>query len=204
MCLFLSGVCLLLNACASGAVAPGGEASLLSNDELLSQQTLTVTEEIDPAATTTSRADLEIGPQQGKLAPDFSFTDADNQVVSLSDFRGKVIMLNFWATWCGPCKYEMPLIEKMAHDEMRTEQGVVLLTVNSGEAAATVANFMKGQGFTFPVLLDINRNILRDYNVRGIPTTFFIGRDGVINEIKIGAFMDETQLDDVLERILQG
>lgn len=203
MCLALLGTCLLLNACSSNSDMSGGEVTLVANDGLNTQPALRIPEGSDRTGTVVSPANPAIGPQEGKLAPDFSFTDANHQEVKLSDFRGQVVMLNFWATWCGPCKYEMPLIEQMAHDEIRAEQGVVLLTVNSGEAADTVVNFMHAKGFTFPVLLDGNGNILHAYNVRGIPTTFFIGRDGIIDEIKIGAFMDEGELDEVLNRILQ-
>lgn len=102
---------------------------------------------------------VEVGPQVGKLAPDFKFTDAEGKSVSLSDLRGKSIMLNFWATWCGPCKIEMPLIQELAHDKEKADKGLVLLTVNGGESAETVRGFMKKYGFSFPVLLDIQKGI---------------------------------------------
>ena len=69
----------------------------------------------------------------GKLAPDFKYRDAEGKAVSLSDLRGKTVMLNFWATWCAPCQYEMPLLQALADDENKAAQGLVLLTVNDGE-----------------------------------------------------------------------
>jgi peroxiredoxin len=146
---------------------------------------------------------IEVGPQVGKLTPDFKFTDAEGKSVSLSDLRGKSIMLNFWATWCGPCKIEMPLIQELAHDKEKADKGLVLLTVNGGESAETVRGFMKKYGFSFPVLLDIQKDIIRAYNVRAIPTTFFIGQDGIIREIKLGAFLSESELEQRLNTVME-
>ena len=148
-------------------------------------------------------AAVEIGPQVGKLAPDFTFTESGGKSTSLSDLRGNWVMLNFWATWCGPCKYEMPLIHNLAQDQDRVEEGLVLLTVNSGESADRVRQFLIENEFSFPVLLDIHNAISQAYNVHGIPTTFFIGQDGIINEIKIGAFMNAGELEEVLDRFIK-
>ncbi|MFC2013832.1 peroxiredoxin family protein [Chloroflexota bacterium] len=154
----------------------------------------------DPSQET---AGTEVGPQVGKFAPDFTFKDPDGKSVSLSGLRGRPVMLNFWKTWCGPCKYEMPLIQDLAYDKERAEAGLILLTVNSGESADTVLKFMKKNGFSFPVLLDIKKVIMWSYNVRNIPTTFFIGRDGIISLVKVGPFMNETQLEQSLNMIIK-
>lgn len=146
---------------------------------------------------------IEVGPQVGKLAPDFTFIDSEGKSVSLSDLRGSSIILNFWATWCGPCKYEMPLIQDLAHDKERAEKGLIILTINIGESADTILKFMKARSFSFPVLLDIQKSITRAYNVRAIPTTFFIGQDGIISEIKVGAFMNESELEQSLNRFIK-
>jgi len=146
---------------------------------------------------------IEVGPQTGKLAPDFNFIDAEGKSVSLSDLRGKSVMLNFWATWCGPCKYEMPTIQQLSQDKKRSEEGLVLLTINIGESADKVQRFMIENGLSFPVLLDIQKSITRAYNVRAIPTTFFIGQDGIISEIKLGAFMNESELEQSLNRFIK-
>jgi peroxiredoxin len=146
---------------------------------------------------------IEIGPQVGKLAPDFNFTDAEGKSTSLSGLRGRSIVLNFWATWCGPCKYEMPLLQDLADDQEKAEKGLILLTVDSGESADTVRRFIKASGFSFPVLLDSQSIIYRAYKVRAIPTTFFIGQDGIISYIRVGAFMNKSQLEEILNKILK-
>jgi peroxiredoxin len=146
---------------------------------------------------------IGIGPQVGKLAPDFEFTDAEGNSTSLRDLRGKSIILNFWATWCGPCRYEMPLLQDLAYDQEKADNGLILLTVNSGESADTVQRFMKERGFSFPVLLDVEKGISRSYNVRFIPTTFFIGQDGIISNIRVGAFMNGDQLEKILNTFIK-
>ena len=146
---------------------------------------------------------IGIGPQVGKLAPDFKFIDAEGKSTSLRDLRGKSIILNFWETWCGPCKYEMPLLQDLAYDQEKAENGLILLTVNSGESADTVQRFMKERGFSFPVLLDIQKSVARYYNVRYIPTTFFIGKDGIISYIRVGAFMNKDQLEQILNTFIK-
>jgi peroxiredoxin len=146
---------------------------------------------------------IGVGPQVGKLAPDFEFTDAEGNSTSLSNLRDKYIILNFWQTWCQPCKYEMPLLQDLAYDQEKADNGLILLTVNSGESADTVQRFMKERGFSFPVLLDVQKGISRSYNVRFIPTTFFIGRDGIISNIRVGAFMNEDQLEKILNTFIK-
>lgn len=147
--------------------------------------------------------ELEVGPQVGKLAPDFKFMNPGGKNISLSDLRGSSVMLNFWATWCGPCKIEMPLIQELAYDEEKADKGLVLLTVNGGESADKVARFMNEHGFSFPVLLDTQMGVARAYNVRAIPTTFFIDRDGIIKDIKVGAFSSTAEIERKLGKIIE-
>jgi len=146
---------------------------------------------------------IGVGPQVGKSAPDFKLTDAEGNSTSLSNLRGKSIILNFWETWCGPCKYEMPLLQDLAFDKEKAEHGLIVLTVNMGESAETVQRFMKERGFSFPVLLDIQKSVARYYNVRYIPTTFFIGKDGIISYIRVGAFMNKDQLEQILNTFIK-
>jgi peroxiredoxin len=147
--------------------------------------------------------ETEVGPQVGNLAPDFKFMNPGGKNISLSDLRGNSVMLNFWATWCGPCKVEMPLIQELSHDEEKAAEGLVLLTVNSGESADKVASFMNEHGFSFPVLLDTQGGITQAYNVRAIPTTFFIDRDGIIKDMKIGAFSSGAEIEQKLGKITE-
>ena len=140
------------------------------------------------------------GPEIGKLAPDFELSSLDGKVVSLSDFRGKPVFLNFWATWCGPCRFEMPFIQKMY--EGLSNEGLVVLAVNVQENPTRVKEFVESFGLTFPVLLDTNSEVRLAYNIRGIPTTFFIDKNGIIQDIKIGAFASEVEIASRLNKIM--
>ncbi len=112
-----------------------------------------------------------------KRAPDFSLTDLHGGKIGLKQFRGKIILLNFWATWCGPCKEEMPFLETL-HRQFK-EKDFVLLTVSVDyEGARPVQEFINKQGYTFPVLLDPKSEVLDLYEVKGIPTTFLIDKKG--------------------------
>ena len=134
-------------------------------------------------------------PQIGGLAPDFQLLNLDGQVVALSGLRGRPVMLNFWATWCGPCQAEMPFIQEVFEEEEWSDEGLVILTVNVGEDLDRVTRFMESHSFSFPVLLDIKQSVARDYNIRGIPTTFFIDEDGIIQDMKIGAFSGKAEIE---------
>jgi peroxiredoxin len=140
-------------------------------------------------------------PRVGKPVPDFKLLSLDGKMTSLKDYRGKPVMLNFWATWCGPCRYEMPFFQQIW--EAKSGEGLVILAVNIGENVTTVKEFMDEAGFAFPVLLDSNQDVSLKYNIRSIPSTFFIDASGVIQDIKIGAFLDETQVEDRLFKITE-
>jgi peroxiredoxin len=119
-------------------------------------------------------------------APDFTTRDLAGNTVRLSDYRGQPVVLNAWATWCGPCRLEMPDLEKFYQEYH--EQGVVVLAVNMGESKDTVATFIKDNKYTFPVLLDeTTAAVGRPYRISGIPATFFIDRQGKIASIQVGA-----------------
>ena len=143
---------------------------------------------------------MEYGPEVGKLAPDFTLKKLDGQEVSLSDFRGEPVLLNFWASWCGPCRLEMPFLQEI-YEEWSGE-GLVLLAVNLQERQGTVEEFIEGAGYTFPVLLAPSNKVPLSYNIRGIPATFFIDADGVIRDIKIGAFSGVGEIESKLAKIM--
>jgi peroxiredoxin len=138
-------------------------------------------------------------PEIGKAAPSFQLTDIDGQSISLSDFQGESVLLNFWATWCGPCRAEMPYIQEV-YDE-RLEPGLVILAVNIGESLTEVEEFMHDYNLSFPVLLDFKGNVAERYNIRAIPTTYFIDGDGIIRDMQIGAFRSVDEIEDILSRI---
>lgn len=139
-------------------------------------------------------------PQIGKRAPSFQISNADGQSISLSDFRGgKPVLLNFWTTWCVGCELEMRYIQEV-YDEW-SERGLVVLTINIGEGPGKVEEFMRGHSLSFPVVLDMAGNVARQYNIRGLPTTYFIDSSGVIQDIKIAAFLSVAEIEDRLSKI---
>jgi len=141
-----------------------------------------------------------LGARVGEPAPDFQLSDLDGQSVSLSDFRGKPVLINFWATWCPSCVSEMPYIQEIY--EEWSDKGLVVLAINIGESSSKVEEFMQSHNLSFTVLLDIKQNVAQKYNFQYIPTTFFIDKDGIIQEKVIGPFQNKTQIENRLSKIL--
>lgn len=127
--------------------------------------------------------------QPGKPAPAFTAEGLTGEEVSLSDFKGSVVALNFWATWCAPCVLEMPALQEAAntHDE----GNVIVLGVNAGESAGTIQVFVEANSITFPILLDEGGSLVELYGVRGFPTTVWIDRDGIVQAEHLGVLTDE-------------
>ena len=124
-------------------------------------------------------------PSKSLLAPDFTLTDLENRKVSLKDFQGKVVFLNFWATWCPPCRYEMPSMERL-YKEFK-DKGLVILAINLKEGREKVKSFMVSERLTFPALLDSSGEVAQRYGVRGVPTTFLVNGKGEIVGKALGA-----------------
>ncbi len=141
-------------------------------------------------------------PQVGKLAPDFQLAGLDGQAVSLSDFRGRPVFLNFWATWCGPCRHEMPFIQEIFEEKEWSDKGLVILAIDIGESSTQVREFIESNSLFFPVLLDTDKEVASEYNIRGIPTSFFIDKDGIIQVMKIGAFPSKAAIEKDLDKII--
>jgi cytochrome c biogenesis protein CcmG/thiol:disulfide interchange protein DsbE len=139
-------------------------------------------------------------PEIGKPAPDFQLNTLDGQTVTLSELRGIPVLVNFWTTWCDPCRSEMPYLQQV-YEEWQ-EKGLVLLAINIGESPSQVAMFMQSQGLSLPVLLDSEENIAVMYNVRAIPTTFFIDEDGIIQHITTGAFRSKEAIESILSQLM--
>lgn len=144
----------------------------------------------------------EEGYNVGNLAPGFGLQTPGGQTISLNDFRGRPVLLNFWATWCPPCRAEMPLLQRIADNKALSEKGLVVVGVDLGETPATVDAFMKSNGYSFTVVLDRDQIVGEHYNVGGIPTTFFIDKDGIIREVRVGAFASEAQILAGLRKIM--
>lgn len=138
-------------------------------------------------------------PEVGHPAPDFELPDLDGTPVRLSSLRGRPVVVNFWATWCVPCRAEMPAIQS-AYERHRA-QGLEVLAVNLLEDEQAIRPFLHELDLTLPVLLDRDGAVARDYRVTGLPSTFFIDRDGVIRDIQVGALLEST-LQAKLEKIL--
>ncbi len=138
-------------------------------------------------------------PVVGQPAPDFEMVYPDGQRMRLSDLRGQPVLINFWATWCGPCRVEMPELVKAY--EAHRQHGLVILAVNMQESSQQVQPFADEFGIGFLVILDLDGEISRQYQIRNLPSSLFISRDGLIAVRWMGVLSPE-QLRKYLERIL--
>jgi peroxiredoxin len=141
-----------------------------------------------------------VGNVQGVQAPDFTLISLDGTKVKLSDYRGKAVLLNFWATWCSPCKVEMPWFEDLQKQYAR--DGLVVLGVAMDDSGpAKIAQFASEVGVNYPVLLGTDK-ISDDYgNVQYLPTTFYIGRDGLIVD-KLTGLLDRKDIEEAVKKTL--
>lgn len=147
-----------------------------------------------------TQACLSIGSQVGNRAPDFTLVDLDGNIVCLSDFRGEVVFLNFWAIGCPPCRAEMPEMEAL-YQEYKDE-GVVIIGVNIGEPESIVSYFVTENDFSWIFVIDDNGGVSMEYEVLAIPSSFFIDRDGIIRAINIG-YMDRAVMEAKLAEAMQ-
>jgi len=126
----------------------------------------------------------------GDAAPEFTIRTLDGENVSLSDYRGKAVFLNFWASWCPPCRAEMPSIESLKHQMAGCDFVILAVSVDSGnqeKIIKKVQTYIDDNGFTFEVLIDNEMTVARDYGVTSVPTTFILDESGVIVEVSRGA-----------------
>jgi peroxiredoxin len=149
-------------------------------------------------ATTRGIDNSERGLERGQLAPDFAVQFADGRESRLSDWQGQPVVLNFWATWCAPCRDEMPEFVEVYGE--RQEEGLMIVGINAQESADQAAKFMAEYGITFPVALDSRGDVQQIYNVRGLPTTVFIDRAGRIVQRWPGR-LDRRGLEEALAEI---
>ena len=141
----------------------------------------------------------------GKVAPNFSLPDLADKSVQLTDYRGKVIFLNFWATWCKPCQEEMPSMEQLYR--AYEKDGLVILAVSIDRVTTKkdIPPFVKSMNLTFPVLVDSWGQTDKRYKLMGVPETYIIDRDGVLREKVIGP-RDWTRKENlaVIDELLKG
>jgi peroxiredoxin len=138
-------------------------------------------------------------PAVGTAAEDFRLVDLDGKQQSLSQYRGKVVLVNFWATWCKPCTTEMPAMQA-TYDKLR-EKGFVVLAVNELEDEVKVREHIKQYGHTFPVLLDRDNKVANQFGVFGLPVSVFIDEKGVVQEYIKGGLLTEQLILDAVARI---
>ncbi len=165
------------------AAVLGGAWIFVSKEEVKESSTLTLTE----------------APIVGHLAPDFTLETAVGESVTLSEFRGQPVVLNFWASWCGPCRVEMPFFE---HAQKKYNGQAAVIGVNQGESADIVQDFGVRQNISYPLLVDDNNDVNLDYNVNSLPTTIFIDPDGVVQEVVVG-IVNQAVLEDRIEEMMR-
>ena len=134
-------------------------------------------------------------PQKGFSAPDFILQDLEGNQYQLSSFIGEKVIVNIWASWCKPCQYEMPAMQKI-YDKY-SQEGLILLAVNNTyqDNLSDVISFVDENNLTFPILLDTNGEVSNLYQVQALPSTFFINQDGIIEDIIIGGPMSEALIE---------
>jgi peroxiredoxin len=137
-------------------------------------------------------------PLVGSPAPEIALKDLRGQEVRLSDLHGKIVLLNFWATWCKPCKEEMPAMQA-SYDKLR-DQGFVVLAVNELEDVEKVAEHIRTHGHTFLVVMDHDNRVANRYGVVGLPASFLIDRQGIVREHIFGNLLTEQRIVELVRQ----
>ena len=138
-------------------------------------------------------------PTVGMQAEDFCLTDLEGKSQSLSQYRGKIVLLNFWATWCKPCTTEMPAMQA-SFDKLH-DKGFVVIAVNELEDDARVREHIKQYGHTFTVLMDRDNKVANQFGVFGLPVSVFIDQEGRVQEYLKGGLLTEQKIEEVVARI---
>lgn len=139
-----------------------------------------------------------VAAEVGSIAPDFTLKNIDGTNQQLSDYRGKGVVLNFWATYCPPCEKEMPYLEK-AYQKYK-DQGIEILAVDTGEPTMLVNQFVSRKNLTFPILLDRDGLVIDQYQVQNLPITIFINSKGEIIE-KVSGELTQEKIEEGFESI---
>ena len=135
----------------------------------------------------------------GDLAPDFTLADLDGNPITLSDFQGNTVFINFWATWCPPCRKEMPNIESLYQDYKDSD--VIVIGVDIKESVDKVREFTQKGGYSWIFVIDDTYKVTRDYAVNAIPTSYFLDKEGIIRAVHIG-YMTRAAMEANLAKAL--
>lgn len=146
------------------------------------------------------RSGQEAIPHAGFQAPDFELETLDGATVLLSDLRGQAVIINLWASWCPPCRAEMPALQKV-YEEHQERVAVLAINATNQDDLDSVKEFTQSNELTFPILLDKNGAVARSYQLRSLPTSFFIDPEGMIQEVVIGGPMSEALLQIRIEQL---
>lgn len=137
----------------------------------------------------------------GDKPPEFKLAGLDGQVYDWNDYRGKPLIINFWGTFCEPCRNEMPALQAQ-YDKWKSA-GLQLIGINLSEDRLSVESFIRQVGVTFPILLDKDKATERNYGLKQYPTTFFISADGKVREVLVGGLMDESEIEARVAKLMK-
>lgn len=138
-------------------------------------------------------------PAIGMQVDDFQLADLDGKTQSLSQYRGRIVLVNFWATWCKPCTTEMPAMQA-SFDKLR-DKGFVVLAINELEDDVKVREHIKQYGHTFPVLMDRDNKVANQFGVFGLPVSVFVDEKGVVQEYIKGGLLTEQKIQEIVARL---
>lgn len=142
-------------------------------------------------------------PKEGFTAPDFTLGLLDGGEITLSELKGKVVLVNFWTSWCPPCRKEMPAIESVYRSYKDIGLVVIGLNLTAQDSKEEAAAFAQEVGVTFPIALDLDNSVGNLYRVTALPTSFFIDRKGVIRSVIVGGPMSEAVIQSKVEELLR-
>lgn len=151
-----------------------------------------------PEAATNEGGELTEAPFPGYLAPSFTLSTIQGEEISLSDLRGRPVVLNFWATWCPPCRVETPYFQAAS---TKYNGLVTVLGIDQGEPLSVVTDFANLMSLSYPLLLDSDNSVNRQYQVTALPTTVFVDADGLVREVHSG-IINQAVLEDRIERLM--
>ncbi len=146
-------------------------------------------------------AQVVVPPRVGAPLGNFTLMDIQGQQVQLQDYQGKVVLVNSWATWCPPCRAEMP--DLTAYYQAHQKEGFVVLAINAGDPQSSAASFAQRYQLAFPVLLDPDLRVLDGFGIHDFPTSIVIGRDGRVKTIHVGLYTPQALESDVKPLLAQ-